>query len=166
VSPTTLNPTDQALTVRLRRAGIVYPLITLQEARAAELDLPVLCAVLEQETGGGQNIFGHDPTIFTGAGQVTKEKYLDYKRQRGPSGHGGMQGVGPMQLTWYAFQDMADTFGGCWQPRFNIRVGAQHLAQEIGHGGLHVALRNYNGSDAYAVQVQNRLAKWQAVAAG
>ena len=69
-----------------------------------------------QETSGGANIFGHDTTIFAGAGEVTKSKYLAYKKQRGPKGEGGMQGVGPLQLTFFTLQDEADDRGGCWKP--------------------------------------------------
>ena len=51
--------------------------------------------MLQKESGGGSNVFGHDPTIFVGAGTVTRAKYLEYKRQRVASGNTLMQGVGP-----------------------------------------------------------------------
>ena len=68
-------------------------------------------------------MFGHDPGIFHGAGEVTKRKYLHYKQLRGSHGQGGMQGVGPAQLTYYTIQDRADKLGGCWRPGINIAVG-------------------------------------------
>lgn len=150
-----------AMIFRLRRHGIRIPRIAYQEARRARLELAVLCAVLEQETGGGRNVFGHDPTIFRGAGKVTKKKYLAYKKARGPRGRGGMQGVGPMQLTWWTYQDHADALGGCWDPRFNVRVGAQTLAHGIRALGLWRALRAYNGSSAYADEVMARVVRWR-----
>jgi len=146
---------------RARRAGIKIPLIAYQEAERAGLEFAVLCAVLEQETGGGRNVFGHDPTIFVGAGQVTKAKYLAYKAARKTTGK--MQGVGPMQLTWWAFQDAADKLGGCWNPRFNVRVGAQILARRIDTIGLTRALWQYNGSRSYAQQVERRVLKWRRI---
>ncbi len=148
------------LTRLLRKAGIEYPIITYQEAKRAGVPLHVLAAVLEQETGGGRNVFGHDPTIFIGAGKVTKSKYFAYRRQRGPKGQGGMQGVGPMQLTWYTYQDLADKYGGCWKPRPNIRVGAEILARSLKQRTLWKTLRAYNGSSAYANQVVIRCKKW------
>lgn len=149
--------------VRLRVHGIKLPIVAYQEAKRAGLELAVLCAVLEQESGGGRNVFGHDPTIFAGAGAVTRAKYLAYKKLRGPRGKGGMQGVGPMQLTWYSYQDEADKLGGCWVPRHNVRVGAKLLARTIRARGLYRALASYNGSTRYADAVMKRVAKWRRV---
>ena len=144
---------------RLRELGIRIPRIARQEARRAGLELAVLCAVLEQETGGGRNVFGHDPTIFVGAGEVTRAKYLAYRRERDRTGK--MQGVGPMQLTWKGYQDLADRYGGCWRPRINVRVGAQILGGGIRGRGLLRALRSYNGSLRYALRVRLRVRKWR-----
>jgi hypothetical protein len=148
---------------RIRRHGIRIPIIAHSEAKRAGLDLAVLCAVLEQETGGGRNVFGHDPTIYRGAGTVTKKKYLAYRQARGPKGRGGMQGVGPMQLTWYSYQDAADRIGGCWIPRYNVRVGATLLARSIRTYGLKRALWKYNGSKVYADEVMLRVRKWKRI---
>ena len=100
-----VSPADALLIQKMKRNGILIPLRCLIAARSTKLPLALACALLEQESGGGANVFGHDPTIFAGAGEVTKEKYLAYRAQRGPTGHGGMQGVGPCQLTWYSYQD-------------------------------------------------------------
>src|SRR4051812_46366339 len=110
--------------LRARRAGIINPLIAYQEAQRAGLEYAVLCAVLEQESGGGHNVFGHDrvrnPVV---GGRVTKKRYLLYRKYQRQGE--GMQGVGPMQLTYYTYQDLADRYGGCWKVRYNIRVGAE-----------------------------------------
>jgi len=85
----------------MRNNGIVSPVRTFLVARQEKLPLPIACAFLEQESSGGQNVFGHDPTIFVGAGKVTRDKYRRYKQQRDanlPNGDRRMQGVGPMQL--------------------------------------------------------------------
>lgn len=150
-----------ALAIRLRRAGCRLPFIAISEAKSAGLGLVVLCAVLEQESNGGRNEFGHDPTIFVDAGRVTQAKYLAYKRQRGATGKGGMQGVGPMQLTWWESQDKADRLGGCWVPRLNVRVGAEILADAIRRSGLTLGLAQYNGSGVYAEQVLAKMARWR-----
>lgn len=89
--------------------------IVVREAKRSSLPVSLVCAIVEKESGF-RNVFGHDPTIFVGAGTVTKEKYLAYKQQHGPRGKGGMQGVGPCQLTWWTLQDRADVLGGCWMP--------------------------------------------------
>lgn len=148
--------------LRAKRNGIVNPIISYNEARRAGLSYAVLCAVLEQESGGGHNVFGHDAVRNPiKGGRVTKQRYLQYKqyRQRGY----GMQGVGPMQLTYYGYQDLADRLGGCWKPKYNIRIGANKLAKDIHRSGLYGALKAYNGSDAYARQVMARVRKWQRI---
>ena len=105
-------------------------------ARSSGLKLALACALLEKESSGGQNVFGHDPnTIFAGAGEVTKEKYLEYRRRRIAAGNRTMQGVGPCQLTWWELQDEADREGGCWKPDVNMRVGFRRLATLINAHG-------------------------------
>lgn len=145
----------------LRKNGIDCPWIAYRAAKRGGLELAVLCAVLDQETGGGQNVFGHDPTIFIGAGRVTKAKYLEYRAMRRATGK--MQGVGPMQLTWYSYQDAADALGGCWKPRWNVAVGVAILDRAVKRSGLYAALRAYNGSDTYAVKVMVKVHKWRRI---
>lgn len=145
----------------MRRAGIVNPVWTYLEARRAGLPLRLACALLDQESGGGHNVFGHDPSIYAGAGAVTEAKYRAYKAARGQT---RMQGVGPCQLTWWSTQDKADYYGGCWKPRFNMRVGFELLAGNIRRYGLRDGIRAYNGSgpaaEHYATSVLNRAALW------
>ena len=115
---------DPKLIQRLQAGGIKAPEMAIAESRRAGLDLAYACALLQKESGGGANVFGHDRDrsgryIFPardGAVAVTEELYREYKRRRGPTGKGGMQGVGPTQLTWWEFQDEADREGGCWKP--------------------------------------------------
>jgi hypothetical protein len=149
---------------RLRAGGIVHPQVTIAEAQRAGLRLSVACAMLEKETSGGHNVFGHDPTIFVGAGKVTRAKYLAYKKQRVASGNKRMQGVGPCQLTWYEFQDEADNEGGCWRPEINIRIGFRRLAANIKLHGEADGARRYNGTgaaaDAYSADLMRRAALW------
>lgn len=150
-----------------RTHGIIIPTIAARASEKADVPYYVTCAFLMQESDGGQNVFGHDPTIFAGAGPVTKLKYLAYRRQRAES---GMQGVGPMQLTWWEFQDRADTLGGCWKPDINVLVGLQIVrAHHVATGSWVEAARRYNGSgaaaDAYAAQMAERFATWQEVLA-
>src|SRR3954454_2227897 len=102
---------DNRLAARLRKHGVAMPLRIIREARRANLPLSLALALVEQESGF-RNVFGHDPTIFVGAGTVTPLKYRKYKRARGARGQGGMQGVGPCQLTFWTFQDDADKLGG------------------------------------------------------
>lgn len=152
---------DAKLVLKMRRQGIVNPIWTLRAAREAKLPLDLACAFLEQESNGGQNVFGHDPTIFIGAGKVTRRKYLAYKQFRG---HTHMQGVGPMQLTWWSTQDEADALGGCDKPLYNMTVGFKHAADNIHRLGLHAGIAAYNGSGQgawrYAESVLANRAKW------
>lgn len=153
----------------IRAHGGRYEDIIIREAKRSGLPVALLCALVEKESGFS-NVFGHDPTIFAGAGTVTKQKYLDYKKRRGPQGKGGMQGVGPCQLTWWTLQDRADRLGGCWMPGPNIRVGAAHLKSLVEAHGLADGLRRYNGdgamAQAYSRDMLRRKAVWDARLAG
>lgn len=154
---------DLQLAHRARSHGANYSLRIVWEARRARLPISLGFALIEQESGF-KNVFGHDPTIYSGAGTVTKSKYRAYKRDRGSHGQGGMQGVGPAQLTWWEFQDEADHAGGCEKPKYNIRVAFEHLATLIHRNGLHDGIAAYNGSgpaaQRYADQVLHKQARW------
>ncbi len=159
------------VTQRLRASGIVDPAAAVAEAQRAGLPLKFACAMLEKESAGGHNVFGHDPhTIFAGAGGVTEAKYRDYKRKRVASGNKLMQGVGPCQLTWWSLQDEADKAGGCWRPEINMRIGFAHLASLVKQHGETDGARRYNGSGDAAVAYGNDLVakarKWEAILAG
>lgn len=155
---------------RLRAGGILAPRMVVEEAKRAGLRLDYACAMLQKESSGGKNVFGSDPTIFIGAGTVTKAKYLEYKRKRVASGNDLMQGVGPTQLTYWTLQDRADAQGGCWKPRINMRVGFKHLADHISRYGEADGARRYNGSGdaavAYSKDLLAKAAKWRAVLDG
>ena len=169
-----LTPQQQVKARRLKELGIVNPQWTVEAAKNVRLELAIACAFLEQESGGGRNVFGHDRDgqgnyIFPamdGTVAVTEELYTEYKRRRGPKGKGGMQGVGPMQLTWYSFQDRADELGGCWHPRANMQTGFEHAADLIRRNGMNLGIKTYNGSgaqaDHYLQQMLPRIEKWRA----
>lgn len=138
------------------------PLRTVLAARGSGLNLALACSVLMQESGGGENVFGHDPTIFAGAGTVTRAKYLAYRRERDLPHHGARcQGVGPCQLTYVGYQDQADEYPGrlrgCWRPLVNMRVGFRVLAGHVRRDGLQQGVAAYNGSgpeaQRYAAEV-------------
>ena len=73
-----------------------------------------------------------------------------------------MNGVGPMQLTWYTLQDQADALGGCWKVGPNIRVGCEYLSGLIKAKGKKAGIQAYNGAPGfgYANSVLAREAKW------
>lgn len=159
---------DVELAQKAKAHGARYSLRIVREARRAKLPISLGFALVEQESGFS-NVFGHDPTIFCGHGQVTEKKYRAYLAKRGRRGEGGMQGVGPCQLTFWTKQDRADKLGGCWRPQFNMRVAFEDLASLIREHGEFKALGIYNagaggfakglGHD-YARSVQRRQAKW------
>lgn len=153
-------PPSPILVAKLRRIGILIPVRMVMAARAAGLPIPLAASVLTQESGGGRNVFGHDPTIFIGAGDVTETKYHAYKAARVASKNKLMQGVGPCQLTYWSFQDAADAVGGCWRPLRNMQIGFHVLADNIRRDGLRAGVKAYNGSgpaaDRYATTVLTR----------
>ncbi len=140
----------------------MVPLLAYQAARKAGLPYPIACALLEQESYGGKNVYGSDPTIFVGHGEVTQCNYEAYVKERKRTGKA--QGVGPCQLTYYAYQDKADAGGGCWWPLANMVVGFGIIAGYLDSGlTLHEAFVRYNGAEAYADQMDSRVAKWRAL---
>jgi hypothetical protein len=165
------------LSERMRAGGIVAdPDIVVREAQRAGIQLSLACALLEKETAGGHNVFGHDRDragryIFPardGSVPVTEDLYRQYKARRKATGL--PQGVGPCQLTYAPFQEQADALGGCWKPAANIRVGFKVLADNIRVNGLSAGVARYNGSGpaaaAYSQDVLAKARRWEALLAG
>jgi hypothetical protein len=144
--------------------GMHYARTILDEANRAGIRPSLAMAMVEQETGNCQNIFGHDPTIFVGHGHVTASNYRAYKLARRMSGNRLMQGVGPLQLTWWQTQDAADAKGGCHIVRYNLRQGFQTLANLMKIHGEQLGIERYNGTGprarAYRAAVLGRDKKW------
>lgn len=156
---------DQVLAAHgIQRATEVVAL-----AAAAGLELAAAATMLEKESGGGDNVFGHDEVSTDGIyryGQpVTKDVYERYREAR-KAGRIPPQGVGPTQLTSPGFQDQADAAGGCYDWAVNVKVGFGILAGEIRSSGIRGGFRAYNGSDAYAADAMQKLAVWESRLAG
>lgn len=151
---------DHQLAETAKRHGAAYSLRIVLEARRASIPISLGFGLVQQETGF-RNVFGHDPTIYVGAGEVTKTKYDGYKVERG---HTRMQGVGPCQLTWWSYQDQADMLGGCWKPEHNIRVGFEIVAGLLHQHGYVTGIARYNGSgpaaDQYSRTVRALTTAW------
>lgn len=155
-----LTVRDQEIVKRAGKHGIKQPALTYEvwknrKQKPVGFDFALVCAVLMQETAGGANVFGHDPTIFIGAGLVTKSKYLAYRKMRDAMRK--FQGVGGMQLTYGGFQDQADKQGGCWTPRANYRIGFEIVRGNIARYGLWAGVAAYNGSGPAARAYANRV---------
>src|SRR3954452_661497 len=153
---------NRELAKEARKHGARYAWTIVTEARRAGIPISLGFALIEQESNF-ENVFGHDQSIFRGAGKVTKAKYEAYKRERGTPGR-RMQGVGPPQLTWWELQDEADRRGGCHVAKHSIRVAFEHLAALIRQHGTAVGIERYNGSGPaarrYRAEVQTRQAQW------
>lgn len=165
----------------LTRGGILMPRRLIRASRDADTPVHVGAAFLEQETGGGRNVYGHDvdahgnPRPFWGHGQVTRANYAAYKRERDlgvredrwRSLGRRSQGVGPMQLTWWEYQDRADRAGGCWRPYVNILVGLSILRSLNRPGsGWRDAAHAWNPNPGYADEVTRRIARWRDILGG
>jgi hypothetical protein len=138
----------------------------IELAALAGLELAAAATLLEKESGGGRNVYGHDGVetggFYTKGGPVTKESYLGYREHRAQL---GAQGVGPTQLTYPPFQDRADRQGGCWDWRVNTRVGFDILSGLIKAKGVRSGFRAYNGSgpsaEVYADDAMKKLRVWR-----
>jgi hypothetical protein len=74
-----------------------------------------------------------------------------------------MQVVGPMQLTWYGYQDAADGRSGAWRPLPNMIVGFRTVLGNIrGRDSGPGSPLTTHGSDAqaYAASVLSLERKW------
>lgn len=143
--------------------GIKNPYRAFRVSKETGLPYAVLCAILEKESAGGANVFGHDGGATgwaSGWGRVTKRKYLRYKRGR--QAGKGMQGVGPMQLTWWEFQDRADERGGCWKPYVNMVVGSEILHNYWNrYGNWKQVGERWNGAAEYGEDLAAKIREWR-----
>lgn len=160
-----ITPRDLALARTAKKHGANYALRIIIQARKSGIPISLAFALIEQESNF-RNVFGHDPThsipeSWKGA-QVTKDRYKFYKARRGQY---GMQGVGPAQLTWYEYQNEADSRGGAWIAKHNISTAFDHMAALLKKNKHRIdAFKAYNGTgpaaDNYAKQLNLRMQKW------
>lgn len=154
----------------LKAWGILRPEMVIEISSRTGLSLALACAILEQESGGGRNIWGHDGGAgvktggaYTPGAEVTREAYERYRRLADPMVI-IRQGCGPMQLTARSWQDAADARGGCWDPYANMLAGMTGLVAMINRYGLPDGVRRYNGSgeaaERYRDQVLTRYRTW------
>lgn len=156
----------------LRAGGLGMPELIVERAAATGLELAGAAALVQKETGG-RNIYGHDPVAtgntYVKGGEVTQTNYAAF-RQWQRAGSGRMQGVGPVQLTYYTFQDQADALGGCWDPRWNLQVGFTLLVSLQKAKGEWAGAKAYNGTgtaaDAYANDWTAKRNAWRTKLAG
>jgi hypothetical protein len=150
----------------LSRNGIKRAPEVVELAALAGLELAAAATLLQKESGGGANVYGHDPVQTGGfyelGGPVTKTNYKKYKEHRSQF---GAQGVGPTQLTFPGFQDRADLRGGCFDWRVNVLVGFEILSGHISANGVKKGFRAYNGSgpaaERYATDALAKLRVWR-----
>lgn len=147
--------------------GVIRASEVVELAGAAGLDLAAAATLLDKESGGGLNVWGHDGVntggLYVKGSAVTQGAYMAYKARRHLL---GAQGVGPCQITYGPLQDQADKAGGCWDWRTNVKIGFGLLAGYCRSGDLRTAFRRYNGSgpaaETYANDAMGRHAAWVA----
>jgi hypothetical protein len=150
----------------LGKHGIQRPKDVVELAARAGLELAAAATLLEKESSGGHNVYGHDDVrtggFYEKGGPVTRANYAKYKAHRHEF---GAQGVGPTQLTFPPFQDRADARGGADDWRINALVGFEILAGLVSANGSRGGFRRYNGSgdaaEAYADDAMKKLEVWR-----
>lgn len=148
--------------------GILRAAEVVELAAAARLELACAAVLLIKESGGGNNVWGHDNVSTDGCydkgGVVTQANYTAY-RAAVAQGRAGRQGCGPTQLTYGPYQDRADRAGGCWDWRANVSTGFGILAALIDQYGERDGFRRYNGAGAgaehYADDAMGALGQWR-----
>lgn len=157
-----VSPRRRRMARFLKRKGFVYPWRMIRAAHRVKMRMAVACAMVTMETGNGHSVWGHDPVdthgCYSKGGAVTEDNYHCYKRNRGSgSSARNMQGCSSTQLTYWSFQDRADSIGGCWHPYYNMVVGFSIFAAYRKSGDtIREAAKKYNGSWSYA----DRFAEW------
>jgi hypothetical protein len=158
--------------IRLLREGKnIRPEQTIEAALDEGIDLAVAATLLEKESSGGRNVWGHDAVdsrgIYDKGAEVTEGVFRAY-RDAVKAGRIRRLGVGPCQCTSAEFQDRADELGGCWDPVANMRSGFRGMQARIvrAGGNVHDAARSYNGREDYADDFVKRLKVWKARLAG
>jgi hypothetical protein len=141
-----------------RKHGILEPRKAWKAAKNADIPFWVMCAYLMQESAGGQNIYGHDvntdgtPKPFWGHGEVTKENYAAYKKERDvgityktrfPKLGYRRQGVGARLIKVY-FDDAIAKF-------------------KTPDEAWHYSALKYNGKESYADEMDDRFEFWKSV---
>lgn len=143
-----LSDRDRKLARYFTRQGFKNPYLMVAALRKADIKPQTAAALLRKESGGGKNIFGCDWTSAArGAApwcneNVTEARYRALRRRGKPNG------VGPCQLTSFAFCDEADAKGGCWKPYPNMRVGFSLVGRLIREHGIEHGAARYNGGDS------------------
>lgn len=142
--------------------------LIIKWARFYGVPLSLAFAVFEHESAF-RKVFGHDPTIFVGAGFVTRALSKAYLRARRASGNRLMQGVGEGQLTWWETQDLAEKLGGLHTANGNVRVAIMTLAARIHEYGEAEGVARYNGTGpaaaTYSREVRAGGHEWHAALA-
>ena len=153
----------------LREGRILRPEDVVTIAGTAGLELAAAATLLVKESGGGRNVWGHDPVVvapntYVKGGPVTRSNYTAYLAAV-RAGRAGRQGCGPTQLTYGPFQQRADDAGGCWRWEINCRVGFEILADHIRRRGVQDGFRAYNGSgpraEAYGRDAKAKYDIWR-----
>lgn len=162
------------LVATLAANGILIPEVMVQACDAEGLPYAVGATILEGESSGGLNIWGHDGVdtggLYTKGGPVTRENYLAY-RSAMRAGQIGRNGAGPCQCTSAQYQDTADALGGCWDPLANCRSGFRGMGALIkAYGSVQLGAQHYNGSGPDAVLYGQRFVaryrRWVPLLAG
>lgn len=124
--------------------------------------------LLDMESSGGRNCFGAPKNCGPPRGsEVTEARYKAYLAARDVC---GLQGVGPLQLTFRGFQDAADAAGGAWRPEVNVRVGLAEFARLLQRNSARDSLSRWNtgkpGESPYSQKAMTLLPGWQRVIDG
>jgi hypothetical protein len=147
--------------------------VIVEEAEKAGLELPLACALVEQESGGA-NVFGADhpeaaeyptePPYYRV--RVTSERVQGLLFHIERYGYGASNGTGIVQLTYPPLIREAEAMGGAHRPRYQCRVGFRLLKQYIDEYGTRRGIGAYNGGAAnpnmaYAWSVLEKRNEWR-----
>ncbi len=144
------------------------PELLVAQADRVRLPYAPVCVLFQKETGGGQNIYGHDKNAcFSFVNpyrnvKVTKQNYAEYLEC--VKNGGKRNGVGPLQATWHGYQIEADKRGGCWQEEISVGVCLEAFAGHLhATGNLWESFKRYNGKASYADDAMKILPRWAEV---
>lgn len=152
----TLGKRDRELAAWFQREGFERPYLTVAALRKADIKPQTAAALLLKESGGGNNVFGHDWEAKLGRARANEDRppynghNVTEARARKLRGSTYSNGVGPTQLTFKGYIDRARKAGGEWKPYVNMLIGFRIFRELFNtHGSLVLAATRYNGAEAY-----------------
>ena len=149
-----LSKRDRQLGRFFQKHGFKNPFLMVAAFRKADIKPQTAAALLEKESGKGQNIFGCDHGSHGPTPPYCNQKVTEARARKLRSSQYS-NGVGPTQLTFKGYVDKARKRGGEWRPYVNMWTGFEIVGNNIrACGSVQEGAAQYNGGPTPNAQAQ------------